>query len=48
MFGWDFNNNRLLAVYVPGFFGGEVVASHTIAEEMWEMMDLKGYLERNA
>lgn len=59
MFGWDFINNRLLAdhfareiratVYVPDFFGGEVVASHIIAEEeAWEKMDLKGYLERNA
>uniref|UniRef100_A0A093VGD9 Protein AIM2 n=1 Tax=Talaromyces marneffei PM1 TaxID=1077442 RepID=A0A093VGD9_TALMA len=53
MFGWDFINNRLLAdhfareiratVYVPDFFGGEVVASHIIAEEeAWEKMDLKG------
>ncbi|KAE8552528.1 hypothetical protein TMatcc_008111 [Talaromyces marneffei ATCC 18224] len=55
MFGWDFINNRLLAdhfareiratVYVPDFFGGEVVASHIIAEEeAWEKMDLKGAL----
>ncbi|KAI1858340.1 uncharacterized protein JN550_012790 [Neoarthrinium moseri] len=58
LFGWTFSNNRLLAdhyakeadatVYVPDFFGGDVVPSDDIIGGHWDKIDLKGFLEKHA
>lgn len=57
MFGWTFNNNRLLAdhiarevgatVYVPDFFGGEVVDAELVINDRWDKIDLAGFVKRN-
>ncbi|KAJ5819456.1 Alpha/Beta hydrolase protein [Penicillium riverlandense] len=57
LFGWTFPNVRLLAdhyarevgatVYVPDFFGGEVLDFDLIAAEKFDQLDLKGFIERN-
>jgi dienelactone hydrolase len=56
--GWRFPNARLLAdhfaaeanatVYMPDFFGGEVLDSAAILEERWADIDLPGFMQRNA
>jgi dienelactone hydrolase len=58
LFGWTFNNIRLLAdhyareakvtVYAPDFFGGEVIPSDLLVNEQWEKIDLAGFLQRNS
>ncbi|OKL58048.1 hypothetical protein UA08_06809 [Talaromyces atroroseus] len=58
LFGRTFANNRLLAdhfarevgatVYVPDFFGGEVIDSQALAEEKWEQFDFEGFMQRNS
>ncbi|KAF3026751.1 hypothetical protein E8E14_014812 [Neopestalotiopsis sp. 37M] len=58
LFGWTFNNLRLLAdhyaretgatVYLPDFFGGEVVAVEPIIEERFGEIDLPSFLKRNS
>ncbi|OKL61726.1 hypothetical protein UA08_03063 [Talaromyces atroroseus] len=57
LFGWKFPNVRLLAdhfarevgatVYVPDFFGGEVLDVDLIAAEKFDQLDLPGFLQRN-
>lgn len=58
LFGWTFNNIRLLAdhytreanvtVYAPDFFGGEVIPSDLLVNEQWDKVDLDGFLQRNS
>ncbi|KAI0158534.1 putative hydrolase [Pestalotiopsis sp. NC0098] len=58
LFGWTFPNLRLLAdhyaqeagatVYLPDFFGGEVVAPEPIIEERFAELDLPAFLTRNS
>ncbi|PSN68667.1 dienelactone hydrolase family protein [Corynespora cassiicola Philippines] len=59
IFGWTFNNARLLAdhfakeanatVYLPDFFGGEVVGEDVLDdEEKRKAFDLPGFLARNS
>jgi dienelactone hydrolase len=58
LFGWTFPNVRLLAdhyakeagvtVYVPDFFGGDVIAPEPILEERWHEIDLAGYIAKNS
>ncbi|KAL2828398.1 Alpha/Beta hydrolase protein [Aspergillus cavernicola] len=57
LFGWSFPNVRLLAdhyarevganVYVPDFFGGEILDFNLIAEEKFDQLDLPGFIGRN-
>ncbi|KAF9691295.1 hypothetical protein EKO04_010645 [Ascochyta lentis] len=56
--GWRFRTARLLAdsyareanitVYIPDFFGGEVLDAAAICEERWSDIDLAGFANRNA
>lgn len=56
--GWTFPNVRLLAdhyaqetdatVYVPDFFGGEVLPSEPINKLRWHEIDVPGFLKKNA
>ena len=59
LFGWTFTNTRLLCdayateanatVYLPDFFGGEVLNPSIIADQnRWDEFDLEGWSERNA
>ncbi|EJD36890.1 dienelactone hydrolase family protein [Auricularia subglabra TFB-10046 SS5] len=58
LLGWTFANTRLLAdhyareanvtVYVPDFFGGEVLPHDLILAGRWAELDVRGFLERNA
>jgi dienelactone hydrolase len=58
LFGWKFPNVRLLAdhfarevgatVYVPDFFGGEVLDFELIAADKFDQLDLPGFLKRNS
>ena len=58
LFGWTFPNNRLLAdhyaqeigatVYVPDFFGGEVIPSELVLKEDWAQIDLPSWLKKNS
>ena len=57
LLGWTFPNLRLLAdhfaaeigatVYMPDFFGGEVVAFEPVLAERFHEIDLKGFMERH-
>ncbi|KEF62921.1 esterase/lipase [Exophiala aquamarina CBS 119918] len=57
LFGWTFNNIRLLAdhyareagvtVYAPDFFGGEVIPADLLVNEEFDKCDLPGFLQRN-
>lgn len=58
IFGWTFNNTRLLAdhyaeevgatVYLPDFFGGEVVSEETMEDpKKREAFDIMGFLGKN-
>jgi dienelactone hydrolase len=57
LLGWTFPNVRLLAdhyareanatVYIPDFFGGEVLPLELILEGEWEKLDVPGFLARN-
>lgn len=57
LFGWTFPNVRLLAdhyareanvtVYVPDFFGGEVLPFEPIAQGRFHEIDLGGFMKRN-
>ncbi|KAK3685305.1 dienelactone hydrolase [Podospora appendiculata] len=57
LFGWTFPNNRLLAdhyarevgatVYLPDFFGGEVVPFEPVLAGRFEELDMAGWLARN-
>ncbi|KAL4784084.1 Alpha/Beta hydrolase protein [Aspergillus varians] len=57
LFGWTFPNIRLLAdhyareinatVYVPDFFGGEILDFDLLASEQFAQLDLPGFLYRN-
>ncbi|KAL8661345.1 MAG: hypothetical protein Q9168_008396, partial [Polycauliona sp. 1 TL-2023] len=58
IFGWTFPNSRLLAdhfarevnasVYLPDFFGGEVITEDQIFDpEKFKHLDLQGYMARN-
>ncbi|TPX17933.1 uncharacterized protein E0L32_011996 [Thyridium curvatum] len=57
-FGWTFKNLRLLAdhyaqeadatVYLPDFFGGEVLDSEVLASGNWQSLDMKGFMARNS
>ncbi|KAE8382502.1 Alpha/Beta hydrolase protein [Aspergillus bertholletiae] len=58
LFGWTFPNTRLLSdhlaeevgctVYVPDFFGGEVLPHDIILDgSRWNELDLPGFLGRN-
>jgi dienelactone hydrolase len=56
--GWEFVNARFLAdhfareanvtVYMPDFFGGEVLDAVAIKEGRWADLDMKGFSARNA
>jgi len=60
IFGWTFPNIRLLAdcyaeevnatVYVPDFFGGEVLPTNILLQDPkeWGPLDLPGFLSRNS
>jgi dienelactone hydrolase len=59
LFGWTFPNLRLLAdhyaskanatVYLPDFFGGEILPSETLQDEtQWGKLDIPGFLSRNS
>lgn len=58
LFGWSFRNARLLAdayareanatVYLPDFYGGEVVPLEAALAGRWEEIDLAGFTARNA
>ncbi|KAG7289290.1 hypothetical protein NEMBOFW57_005656 [Staphylotrichum longicolle] len=58
MFGWTLPNARLLAdayarearadVYLPDFFGGEVVSFEALSAGRWDEIDLEGWRARNA
>ncbi|KAL4905061.1 hypothetical protein BDW74DRAFT_152948 [Aspergillus multicolor] len=57
LFGWTFPNVRLLAdhfareidatVFVPDYFGGEVIDFDLIATEQFDKIDVKGFAARN-
>ncbi|RYP02473.1 hypothetical protein DL765_010739 [Monosporascus sp. GIB2] len=57
LLGWSFPNARLLAdhlaeelnatVYVPDFFGGEVVSFELVLTGQWDKIDLPGIMSRN-
>lgn len=57
LFGWTFPNLRLLAdhfaseigatVYLPDFFGGEVLSRDAIIAERWHELDLPGFMSRS-
>ncbi|KAL3437000.1 Alpha/Beta hydrolase protein [Aspergillus tetrazonus] len=57
LFGWTFPNVRLLAdhfareigatVFVPDYFGGEVLDFDLLAAEKFDQIDLKGFIARN-
>ncbi|KAL3469132.1 Alpha/Beta hydrolase protein [Aspergillus californicus] len=57
LFGWTFPNVRLLAdhfareidatVYVPDYFGGEILDFDLIADEKFDQLDLPGFIGRN-
>lgn len=57
LFGWTFNNIRLLAdhyaregkvtVYAPDFFGGEVLPSDLLVTGQFDKIDLPGFMARN-
>ena len=56
--GWTFPNIRLLAdhyaqevnatVYVPDFFGGEVLSSEILLSGDWSKLDMPGFMARNS
>jgi dienelactone hydrolase len=58
LLGWTFPNALLLAdhyareinatVYLPDFFGGEVLAFEPILKGRWHEFDLAGYIKRNS
>ena len=58
LFGWTFANARLLAdhyakeadttVYVPDFFGGEVLPLKHVLKADFQNIDLPGFLKRNS
>lgn len=58
LLGWTFGNVRLLAdhyareanatVYVPDFFGGEVLPFGPLLNGEWDNIDLPGYKKRNS
>ncbi|KAF9871141.1 dienelactone hydrolase [Colletotrichum karsti] len=58
LLGWTFPNARLLAdhyareanvtVYVPDFFGGEVLAFEPLLNGRFHELDLPGFMQRNA
>ncbi|KAK5652157.1 hypothetical protein OQA88_10799 [Cercophora sp. LCS_1] len=58
LLGWTFPNVRLLAdhyarevnatVYVPDFFGGEVLSHELILAGRWAELDLPSFLSRNS
>ncbi|KAK6088653.1 dienelactone hydrolase family protein [Seiridium cupressi] len=58
LFGWTFNNIRLLAdhyakeagvtVYVADFFGGEVINAEPLINGRWQEIDLEGFVGRNS
>lgn len=58
LLGWTFPNVRLLAdhyaceanatVYIPDFFGGEVLPMELILKGEWERLDVRGFLGRNS
>ncbi|KAJ5752449.1 dienelactone hydrolase family protein [Penicillium odoratum] len=58
LFGWTFPNIRLLAdhyareidatVYVPDFFGGEVLDFDLVAAEKFAELDVEGFVQRNS
>jgi dienelactone hydrolase len=59
LFGWSFTNTRLLCdaysaeanttVYMPDFFGGQVIDPSIIANpNRWNEFDLEGWHKRNA
>jgi dienelactone hydrolase len=57
LLGWTFPNIRLLAdhyaqevdatVYVPDFFGGEVLPSDPINKLRWHEVDVPGFMKKN-
>ncbi|KAH8694211.1 putative hydrolase [Talaromyces proteolyticus] len=57
LFGWTFPNVRLLAdhfarevgatVYVPDFFGGEILSPELLAADKFDQLDLPNFLSRN-
>ncbi|KAJ5382189.1 hypothetical protein N7517_000100 [Penicillium concentricum] len=57
LFGWTFPNARLLAdyyateigatVYVPDFFGGEILDFELLSNEQFHLIDLAGFMSRN-
>ncbi|RDW83612.1 dienelactone hydrolase family protein [Aspergillus mulundensis] len=57
LFGWTFPNVRLLAdhfareidatVFVPDYFGGEILDFDLIAAEKFDQLDLPGFISRN-
>ena len=58
LLGWSFPNSRLLAdhyareadatVYLPDFFGGEILPFEPLCKGRFEEIDLQGYLTRNS
>lgn len=58
LLGWTYPNVRLLAdhyakeadvtVYVPDFFGDEVVDFEAVDNEQWDKIDLQGMMQRNS
>lgn len=58
LFGWTFPNLRLLAdhfanevaatVYLPDFFGGEVISADALLNERWQEIDLPAFKQRNS
>lgn len=58
LLGWTFPNARLLAnhyareanatVYLPDFFGGEVLNPEPILQDRFDEIDLDGFLKRNS
>jgi dienelactone hydrolase len=58
LLGWTYPNVRLLAehyakeanvtVYVPDFFGGEVLDFEAVDNEQWHRIDLPGMMQRNS
>ncbi|KAF1942326.1 dienelactone hydrolase family protein [Clathrospora elynae] len=56
--GWDFSNARLLAdhfareanvtVYLPDFFGGELLDKEKVQAGKWDELDLPGFKARNS
>jgi dienelactone hydrolase len=57
LLGWSFPNVRLLAdhyareanatVYVPDFFGGEVLPFEPINKNRWHEIDIPGFIKKN-